>query len=88
MAKKKPAPTNGIPKGYSAKRRLTVKARRRILTTIRRKGYITNKEARKKGQFNQVWYHLAQLEKAGFIKHDGHNNWVPVVKQGRPRQYV
>jgi len=80
-----PKPSNGH---VSAKRRMTVKARQRILNRVRSKGVITNEQARKIGRFNQVWYHLAQLEKAGFIKHDGHNNWVPVVKRGRVRPYV
>lgn len=81
MAKGKSTYVNG------SKARLTVKARRRIVNQARRKGYITNEQARKTGGFNQVWYHLATLQKEGYIKHDGYNKWVPVIKRGRLRAY-
>jgi len=70
-----------------SKARLTVKARKRIVNLARRQGHITNEQAKKTGKFNQVWYHLAALEKEGFIKHDGYNNWVPVRTRGRQRAY-
>ena len=71
-----------------SKRRQIAKTRRRILEATRRQGVMTNEQAKKIGKLSQVWYHLAALEKEGFIKHDGYNNWVPVVKRGRPRVYL
>lgn len=82
MARGKNTLTNG------SKRRQVSKTRRRILEAARRKGVMTNEQAKKIGKLDQVWYHLSALQKEGFIQHDGYNRWVPVMKRGRPRVYL
>lgn len=75
------------PKAVNGHRRKRVnRARLRVLRAAREKGYITNKEAKKIGGFDQAWFHLNQMVVAGVLEHDGYNAWVPVKrkKPGRP----
>ena len=53
------------------------KARARVLKRAVQSGYITNNQARKVGQFDQAWYHLNKLAKAGLLKREKFNRWVP-----------
>lgn len=75
------------PKAYNGiKRRQIHRARARVLTEARRKGYVTNATAAKIGKWKQGFYHLNALAAAGLLKHKGYNKWEPVKqKPGRPR---
>lgn len=55
----------------------TEKARERVLKVARKRGYITNQQARAVGRWQQAWYHLHVLAKAGLLKREGFNMWVP-----------
>jgi hypothetical protein len=60
------------------------KARMRVLKKARASGYITNEQARRVGKWDQAWYHLNKLAKAGYLKRDEYNTWVPIRSRGRP----
>lgn len=55
----------------------TKEARERVLKAAQRKGRITNELACVVGGFNQAWYHLNAMVKAGELKRTGYNQWVP-----------
>lgn len=62
-------------------RKKTIRARRKVLTEVRRKGFITNERAKEVGGWAQAWYHLNQLVEDGFLKRDEYNRWT-LVKSG------
>lgn len=71
---------NGNANGRRRKRKVhrrTVEARARVLKAARRKGVISNDLACTIGGFNQGWYHLNAMAKAGMLKRKGFNQWVP-----------
>ena len=59
----------------------TVDARERVLREAQRKGVISNDRARAIGGWQQAWYHLASMEKAGMLKRAGYNQWMPSSKR-------
>ena len=64
-----------------AKKKTVLKARARVLTEVRRKGYITNEKAKEVGRWAQAWYHLNQMAEAGILKRDEYNRWT-LAKSG------
>jgi predicted ArsR family transcriptional regulator len=74
--------TNGV------RRRRVAKARLRIVTYARKHGSITNAKAKKIGGMNQVWFHLNAMAKAGVLKREEFNRWVPVKRRGRPAKNI
>jgi hypothetical protein len=65
-------------KRNTAPRDRTLRARQRVLKEARLKGYITNQRARTVGRFDQAWYHLTAMVRAGQLRHAGFNIWIPV----------
>jgi hypothetical protein len=63
--------------GHSA----VARARARVLKQAQAKGFITNDQAKRTGNWDQAWYHLSKLAKAGLLKHVGFNRWV-VTRRG------
>ena len=59
----------------------TVDARERVLKEAQRKGVISNDKARAIGGWDQAWYHLAAMAKAGMLKRAGYNQWMPATKR-------
>lgn len=57
------------------KRESVAKARARVLKEARRRGSITNARARDIGEWDQAWYHLNEMRKAGLLKKTGFNMW-------------
>jgi hypothetical protein len=62
------------------------KARLRVLKKALQAGHITNEQARRVGHWNQAYYHLNKLAKAGYLKREEYNTWVPIRRRGRPVQ--
>ena len=56
-------------------RKTVMKARKRVLTEVKRKGYITNERAQEVGRWAQSWYHLNKMAEAGILKRDEYNRW-------------
>jgi hypothetical protein len=52
-------------------------ARDRVLKAARKKGKITNRQARRIGEWEQCWYHLNLMCRQKLLKHVGHNVWEP-----------
>lgn len=52
-------------------------ARERVLKVARKRGLITNAQARIIGQWDQAWYHLNAMRKAGLLRREGFNIWRP-----------
>jgi hypothetical protein len=48
------------------------------MTRARKKGSITNKEAKLAGGWAQSWYHLNLLSRAGLLKRTDFNTWKPI----------
>jgi hypothetical protein len=59
-------------------RQRTLEARAKVWKAAKRKGYITNHQAELIGGWNQAYYHLAILERAGLLRREAYNRWVPV----------
>lgn len=59
----------------------TVEARMRVLKEAKRKGVISNDQARAVGGFDQAWYHLNAMVQAGLLKRAGYNQWMPAAKR-------
>lgn len=59
----------------------TLEARERVLKEARRKGVISNDRARAIGGWDQAWYHLAAMAKAGMLKRAGYNQWMPAARR-------
>lgn len=55
----------------------TEKSRERVLRVARKRGLITNAQARAVGQWDQAWYHLNAMRRAGLLKREGFNIWRP-----------
>jgi len=58
-------------------RAATAKARQKVLKIAKRKGRITNAQARKAGGWKQPWYHLQAMAQAGQLKRVDQNDWRP-----------
>lgn len=71
--------------GSKPERQKTVKARDKVLKEAKKIGVISSSRACKIGGFEQAWYHLQAMVKAGDLKHAGYNQWIPVKRRGRPR---
>lgn len=52
-------------------------ARERVLKVARKRGLITNAQARIVGRWDQAWYHLNAMRRAGLLKREGFNVWRP-----------
>jgi len=52
-------------------------ARERVLKVARKRGLITNAQARAIGRWEQAWYHLDAMRKAGLLRREGVNVWRP-----------
>ena len=63
-------------------RKTVAKARKRVLTEVRRKGFITNSRAQELGRWAQAWYHLNKMAEAGILRRGDYNRWV-LRKPGR-----
>jgi len=77
MAKRRQQP---IKRKHRRIRRVNGRAqlgRQRVLAYARRKGSITNAQAKKVLGVNQVWYHLDLLCRAGVLKRKKYNRWEP-----------
>lgn len=57
--------------------RATERSRERVLKVARKRGLITNAQARVIGQWDQAWYHLNAMRQAGLLKREGFNVWRP-----------
>ena len=55
----------------------TDKARERVLRVAKKRGLITNAQARIVGKWEQAWYHLNAMRRAGLLKREGFNVWRP-----------
>lgn len=55
----------------------TEKSRERVLRVAKKRGLITNAQARAVGQWDQAWYHLNAMRRAGLLKREGFNVWRP-----------
>ena len=76
MAKKlKSARING------SKRKRVRAARIRMLELAYDRGSISNKQARRAGGWAQAWFHLNAMAKAGYLKHNGYNTWIPAKRK-------
>jgi hypothetical protein len=71
------------PNGH--KRKSIVRSRMRVLKAARKAGSITNAEAKAIGRWDQAWFHLNKMCKAGVLRHISYNEWAPVRIKGRPR---
>ena len=69
------------PNGH--KRRKTSRARYKILRYARRRGSISNAEARKIGRWKQEWFHLNAMVDAGALRYGGYNCWLPTKRKQR-----
>jgi hypothetical protein len=58
-------------------REKTARARERVLNEARKRGSITNARAREIGKWDQAWYHLNEMRKAGLLKKGEFNEWRP-----------
>jgi len=56
--------------------------RQRVLAYARRKGRITNAEAKKVLGVSQCWYHLDLLCRAGLLQRKKYNTWEPTEQTG------
>jgi hypothetical protein len=65
------------------KHEATVKARARVLKVAKKRGYITNKQARAIGRWSQAWYHLDAMMRAGMLEKIGYNLWRPTKRAAR-----
>jgi len=54
-------------------------ARQRVLAYARRKGSITNAQAKKVLGVSQSWYHLNLLCQAGMLQRKAYNTWEPTA---------
>jgi hypothetical protein len=52
-------------------------ARERVLRVAKKRGLITNAQARVVGRWDQAWYHLDAMRRAGLLKREGFNVWRP-----------
>ena len=68
-------------KKKSRPRDRTKEAHERVLKAARKQGVISNDLACAVGGFNQGWYHLHAMEKAGQLKRIAYNQWVPTGKR-------
>jgi len=59
------------------KREQVARARERVLKVARKYGAITNAQARTIGKWDQAWYHLDAMRRAGLLKRDEFNVWRP-----------
>ena len=64
-------------------RKATERKRARVFKRAKRKGFITNAEAKKIGGWAQAWHHLNVMRDLGYLKQAGHNLWTP----GRKKKY-
>ena len=55
----------------------TLKARMKVFTAAKKRGIISSELACKVGGWNQAWFHLNAMAKAGMLKHAGYNQWLP-----------
>jgi len=58
-------------------RETTAKARERILKVAKKRGSITHAQARVIGKWDQAWYHLDAMRRAGLLRRDEFNVWRP-----------
>ena len=75
---------NGRRRRQVTTRKATTKARTRVVRHARKKGAVTNDEARRIGRWAQAYYHLNKLAEAGLLKRKEYNTWVPIKRRGRP----
>lgn len=59
------------------RREQTEKARERVLKAAKKRGSITHAQARVIGKWDQAWYHLDAMRRAGQLKRDEFNVWRP-----------
>jgi cytochrome c biogenesis protein ResB len=52
-------------------------ARARVLAFAQKRGSITCEQAKKVGRWDQGWYHLNILRRAGLLVHTKYNEWQP-----------
>ena len=70
-------------KTHGIKRHATAKARKRVLFEARRKGFITTGRAAEVGRWDQAWYHLHKMAKAGVLKRTSLGRWEYPKQPGR-----
>jgi hypothetical protein len=58
-----------------------------VLKYARKRGIITNQQARRVGKWAQAWYHLRTMEREGYLTCTDYNTWEPVRRKGRPVDY-
>jgi len=56
----------------------TVRARERVLKEAKKTGIISNQRACYIGKWDQAWFHLNALRKAGLLRRVGYNQWMPM----------
>jgi hypothetical protein len=67
-------------KGPSTKSR---DAREKVLQEALRSGIISSATACRIGKWNQAWFHLDALRKAGKLIYKGYNQWLPVTSENK-----
>jgi len=55
----------------------SIEARERVLRVAKKRGSITNAQASIVGRWKQAWYHLNAMRRAGMLKKEKFNVWVP-----------
>jgi hypothetical protein len=62
-------------------RESTLQARARVYEAARKRGIISSEKACEIGGWNQAWFHLNAMVKAGLMKRAGYNQWLPARRR-------
>jgi hypothetical protein len=73
----KPRKTNGKKKRLRGERESTIEARKRVFAAAKKRGIISSALACQVGKWDQAWFHLNAMAKAGHLRHAGYNQWLP-----------
>jgi hypothetical protein len=66
--------------GHDSQWKENQKARARVLKVAKRQGVISNADAKEIGGWDQAWYHLQAMVKAGQLRKRGYNQWIPTSR--------